>query len=365
MVHLIQKLQTAVFNPETVPVLLANRLKSRLSYFILKTTAFPPETVNLYPTFKCNLKCEMCFERHTKVEYELDKKEWLRILSEIKNFHPRIHISGGEPFVYKGIMDIISQIKNLKLYLHITTNGTFLEEYVDELIRFEVNRIDISIDGPEVIHDKIRGISGTFNKITRGLERLKKIKRHQPIVKINSVINLTNPNTMQDIINIARYYEIKAVQFIYPLYLDAEAVESHRQFIFDKLGRNINYWKKADHYKPQSRDFSEIQSVINKLKKEKMVIYVFPEFNADQFKTYYNFPDEFCRIYKGRCRAMWNTATILPDGNVESCPDYILGDITKNRFLNIWNNSIMTELRKLILEKRFFSVCRACCFYYQ
>ncbi len=358
-------MQTAFLNPGIVPTILINKLRSNFSYYLLKTHSLAPETVNLYPTFRCNLRCEMCFEKYARVEGEMDCKAWFKIIDEIKEFSPRIHISGGEPFIYKDIIEIIKYIKRNNLYLHITTNGTFLEDYAEELIKFNVNRIDISIDGSEDIHDKIRGVKGTFTKVIRGLDRLNNLKKHLSFLKINSIINIANPETMNEIAHIALEYKVNIIQFIYPLYLDADAILNHEIFLLNKIKKNLNYWCYASNYQPPSGDFFEIQSVINKLAKKKLTIEIFPNFNAEQFTVYYKSAKEFDRVYKGRCRAMWNTATILPDGSIESCPDYILGNIRENKFLACWNNQPMKELRKLIIDKKFFPVCRACCFYYQ
>ncbi|MCX7994196.1 MAG: radical SAM protein [candidate division WOR-3 bacterium] len=345
--------------------MLVNRIKSKMSYYILKTHALAPETINIYPTFRCNLKCEMCFERFAEVEKELDINDWLRIIDEIKRFKPRIHLSGGEPFVYKKIINIIEKIKNSHLYLHITTNGTYLEDYAAELVKYRVNQIDISIDGPENLHDRIRGVRGTFNKIIRGLEKLHHLKKHLPLIKINSIINLSNPATMAEIIRVAEEYRALMIQFIYPLYLDNGAVEHHQKFLMEKLNKKINYWCFANRYKPAGGDFFEIQSVLKSFSQKRVYIDVFPRFNAKQFDAFYNSPGEFSVIYKGRCRAMWDTATILPDGDLESCPDYVVGNIKNESFSTAWNNEKMKYLRMLILNKNFFSVCRACCFYYQ
>ncbi|MEO0124500.1 MAG: radical SAM protein [candidate division WOR-3 bacterium] len=365
MARLSQKFRTAILNPEVAPKIILNKFRSNVSYHILKTRSLAPETINIYPTFRCNLKCEMCFEKYARVEKEMEIQDWLRIIDEIKKFRPRIHISGGEPFVYKDIVKIIEYIKKKNLYLHITTNGTFLEDYAEEIKKFNVNRIDISIDGIGDIHDKIRGVKGTFEKIIKGLDRLNNLKRHLPILKINSIINIANPEKMKDIVHIAQEYKINIIQFIYPLYLDEEAILNHKVFLSNKIKKSLNYWCYASHYRPPSGDFFTIQSVISELPKKKLTIEIFPNFNAEQFGAYYKSSKEFDRVYKGRCRAMWNTATILPDGSIESCPDYVFSNIKEKKFLDSWNNQIIKELRKFIIDKRFFSVCRACCFYYQ
>lgn len=237
-----------------------HRLGTKFSYHCLRIYSSPPETVNLYPTFRCNLKCEMCFERYTRVRYELSPGEWQEIIRGLSNFHPRLHISGGEPFLYPGIIKIIEQIKKEGLFLYITTNGTFLDDYAWELIRLKVDRLDISIDGTEDVHDKIRGVRGTYKQLLKGLERLKRIKkgRHLPFIKINSIINFENPEEMKEIIKLSIAYGVKMVQFIHPLFLDGTSITTHQHFLKKHLGLNLNYWQQANQFRPLSFDFYRI-----------------------------------------------------------------------------------------------------------
>lgn len=361
-----QKIQTALFNPQNISWIIFHKLETLIGYHILKRRALPPETINIYPTYRCNLRCEMCFEKFARVKNELNINDWLSIIEYTKRFHPRIHISGGEPFIFKDIMTIIEYVRRNNLFLNITTNGTLLCEYAEELVRYKVNHIDISIDGPAEIHDRIRGVKGTFVSILKGLEKLHKFKkRHLPVLKINSIINFNNPATMEEVVALAEEYGVSVVQFIFPFYLTENEVASHRKFLKNVLGRDINYWCQASHFKPMPGDFYEIKKIFDKLSSRRIRIEMFPKFTFEQFKLYYHRPEDFMQVYKGACRAMWHTVTILPDGSLESCPDYILDEINKDNFFEIWNNQAMTELRKLIREKKFFSVCRACCFYYQ
>lgn len=361
-----QKIHTALANLENVPWIVLHKVGTVIGYHLLRYRSLPPETVNIYPSFRCNLKCEMCFEKYAKVENELECKDWFGIIDSIKRFHPRIHISGGEPFVFKDIMKIIEYIKYHSLFLNITTNGTLLCEYAEDLVKYKVNRIDISIDGPAQIHDRLRGVGGTFARIIKGLEKLCKLKkRFFPILKINSIINFNNPETMKEVVSLAAEYGVSAVQFIYPFYLTESEVFGHRKFLNYVLGRNINYWCHASRFQPAVGDFYEIGKILTELSRQKVMIYVFPCFTSEQFKMYYHAPEDFIKVYTGKCRAMWHTTTILPNGGLESCPDYVAGDIKRDDFFAIWNNQPMIELRKLIKEKKFFSVCRACCFYYQ
>ncbi|MEO0127679.1 MAG: hypothetical protein ABIL44_08020, partial [candidate division WOR-3 bacterium] len=78
MARLSQKFRTAILNPEVAPKIILNKFRSNVSYHILKTRSLAPETINIYPTFRCNLKCEMCFEKYARVEKEMEIQDWLR-----------------------------------------------------------------------------------------------------------------------------------------------------------------------------------------------------------------------------------------------------------------------------------------------
>ncbi len=358
-----------MLNPEYIFPILMHRLGTFSGYYFLKSYALPPETVNIYPTFRCNLRCRMCFEKYATFENEIGIKDWCRIISEIKRFKPRIHISGGEPFLYSEIIPLIEYIKKNHLFLHITTNGTYLKNFADEITRLKVNQIDISIDGPEEIHDKIRGVKGSFKEIIWGLEELRHCRKNRrlPQVKFNSIIDLENPLTMKEVIRVACEYKVDAVQFIFPLFLDEDSINEHRIFLKKVLNRDTNYWAGADRYQPVVNDPIMIYKRITELLGENkyLLVDIFPHFDIHQFKAYCNPIGRFDRINRGRCRAMWHTATILPDGSVESCPDYVVGNAFSMPFLKIWNNEAMADLRRRIRRNQFFSVCRACCFYYR
>jgi len=72
----------------------------------------------------------------------------------------KIRFTGGEPFLRKDIMSLIKNISEIEGIndLAITSNGTYLEKHIDELINYGVQKINLSIDSL----DKER-----FYKITR------------------------------------------------------------------------------------------------------------------------------------------------------------------------------------------------------
>ncbi|UCG91264.1 MAG: radical SAM protein [candidate division WOR-3 bacterium] len=371
MARSTQKIRTALHNPASLPSMVWRRLSTTISYnfsSLLQERSSPPETVNIYPTDRCNLQCSMCFVKLRKPAPEMEIEQWCEIINQIKAFRPRIHLSGGEPFCYPAITDLIACVKKYGLFLAITTNGTYLDEYAQKIVAMKVNRINISIDGPSEIHDKIRGVPGTFDRVVNGLQKTvrSREKRKLPELQIHSMINFSDPGVMEWIIRFAIDMHADAVKFLYPLFVDSKSLNEHRQLLKQTFNRDLDYWRKADMFTDKPTDFTTIRSTLELLKKEsRMPVEIFPVFNPEHLMPYYHSENNFSRIYKGRCRAMWNTATILSSGNLESCPDYILGNCRHEPFLSLWNNDIMRSLRHRIKRRQFFGVCRACCFYYQ
>lgn len=372
MARLTGKLRIAFRNPRYAARLVVRRLMAsscfRLSG-LLNAWSGPPETVNIYPTARCNLKCRLCFARYAASGQELDLGQWEKILAALKRFHPRIHLSGGEPLLYDDILPLIWSIKKHKFPLHITTNGVLLSSFAEQLVRLEVDQIDVSIDGPEKFHDRARGVSGAYERSVAGLCLIGKYRKQRgiPRLRINSIIDLAHPQAMHDLVANARAWGIDSIQFIYPLYLTTGEIVSHTSILRDSFGLKINYWRHADRSRPQAVDTEIPRSVITELSRRTagIDVEIFPRFSPAQSAAFYRQPDCFYSLIRGQCRAMWNTATILPGGDVESCPDFLIGNCRHDDFGRIWNGAVMKFLRRRIRDDEYFPVCRACCFFYR
>ncbi len=371
MAQFKEKIKSLFINYKQAPAMIWRRYNAHMSYRFSKIKghhASPPEAVNIYPTDRCNLKCSMCFERLRKPRPEMRLSDWQRIIDQIKRFRPRIHLSGGEPFLYPHIIDLIALIKRENLFLAITTNGTFLDKHAGEIVARGVNRLHISIDGPEKIHDRIRGVSGTFKKLMTGLEKIQKLRNtgRLPVIRINSMINLNNPAAMQEVINIACNIDAESVQFQHPLFVDKQSLTSHRFFLKKNLKLDLNYWQNANINIEKPKDYAGAGEIIRNLQAERTInVTIFPDTSGKELEAYYSNANSFYRIHQGTCHAMWNTATIHPSGDMESCPDYVVGNCQGSSFLGLWNNNAMKKLRKRIRQNNFFTVCHGCCFFYQ
>lgn len=102
-------------------------------------------------TDRCNLRCSYCRSREeygTKTS-ELSPEEISMVCESV---HPlgirHFRITGGEPLVRSDCMDILRNIRNISKEgsLGLTTNGIYLEPYLDELKELGLYSLNISLD---------------------------------------------------------------------------------------------------------------------------------------------------------------------------------------------------------------------------
>src|ERR1700742_3815271 len=106
-------------------------------------------------TDRCDLRCVYCMAEHMtflpKAEV-LTLEELDRIASAFVGLGVRkLRLTGGEPLVRKGVMGLIARLSRHLASgaldeLTLTTNGTRLVEHAEDLARFGVRRINVSLD---------------------------------------------------------------------------------------------------------------------------------------------------------------------------------------------------------------------------
>ena len=100
----------------------------------------------------------------------------------------KIRLTGGEPLVRKGIVDLVAMIWNVLGVkdLSMTTNGILLEKYATELKKAGLQRVNISLDtlNPEKFKKITR--AGDINQVFAGIEAAKKAGLNP--IKINCVV---------------------------------------------------------------------------------------------------------------------------------------------------------------------------------
>jgi MoaA/NifB/PqqE/SkfB family radical SAM enzyme len=130
-----------------------------------------PIAIALSPTMQCNLSCVGCYSRDYPYDDELSLDNIDEILSSAEKMGVFLFvITGGEPLMKDGILDIFKKHKNL-LFLMIT-NGTLMNENVAREIANSGNIIlVVSIEGTRKQTDDRRGY-GVYDQAILAMEYL-------------------------------------------------------------------------------------------------------------------------------------------------------------------------------------------------
>lgn len=155
--------------------------------------------MRLSVTDRCDFRCVYCMSENMTF---LPKKDVLSLeeLERLCNAFiakgvRRLRLTGGEPLVRRGILTLVEALsRHLDSgaldELTLTTNGTQLPKYADDLFRLGIRRVNISLDTRDP--DKFEAVTrwGKWDKVAAGLEAAKKAGLK---IKIN-VVALKNFN---------------------------------------------------------------------------------------------------------------------------------------------------------------------------
>jgi len=162
-------------------------------------------------TIKCNLACAHCRRIETnKTAYKdvstAQAKDFLEQLAGLgieQSMMPVLVFSGGEPLCRDDLFELISRAGSLGIIPALATNGTLIDSTVAERIRETgVMRVSVSLDGATAeVHNKLRQLSGSFEKAIEGIGHL----REQKVpFQINMTLTRHNAHQIEDVYNLAK-----------------------------------------------------------------------------------------------------------------------------------------------------------------
>ena len=358
---------------------LYKRIRGITSYYWYEGKSYWPETISLFLTYKCNLRCKMCGQwgdnglfktfSKSKLEKMLSIEVISDLINEIKKFNPTVTLFGGEPTLHPQIVEIIRRLKQSGLRVNIITNGSTLKKYGSEFISAGLDEIILSLDGPREIHNKIRGIPGLYGKVEEGINYINRIKdknnAEKPLLNINHTIFEENYEFLEEFLEGITQFNPESITFHHLLFLKKTTVNQFLDDFHDKYNTIPADWRgfareKLPDIKP-GRLISEIKKI--KSKNYDFNIGVYPNFTDKEIRRWYNNFDFESDSYSNRCLSLWMTAYIFPDGKVKpyQSMNYPMGNIYENDFATIWNNKKYKDYRKYIKQNKSFPICSKGC----
>ena len=170
-------------------------------------------------TRRCNLKCVHCYAQALDEQGsdEIDTPAAKEIINDLADYGaPVMLFSGGEPLVRRDLVELASHAVGRGMRAVISTNGTLITKAkARELKDVGLSYVGISIDGGPEVHDRFRGVTGSFDKAMQGVENC----QEQGLkVGLRFTVNKRNVTEVPKIFQILKDMDIPRVCFYHLVY---------------------------------------------------------------------------------------------------------------------------------------------------
>lgn len=135
-----------------------------------------PLVLMLEPTHLCNLACSGCGrirEYAETIREMMSLEECLKSVDECPA--PVVTITGGEPFLYPQVFELIEGVLGRGKHIYFCTNALLLEKGLDSMRPHSNFTLNVHLDGMEETHDRILERKGTFKTAIAGIKKAKSL----------------------------------------------------------------------------------------------------------------------------------------------------------------------------------------------
>ena len=352
-------------------------LSQGIPYFFSRSGySFPPLSVFIHVNNSCNLKCKMCdggqADENSMFYKNLSGSESGKmpinslksIVYKVQKFKPFIGIPAMEPLMYPHIIEAVRYIKAAGLRCSVATNGTLLEEMAEDIMKSGLTKIVISLDGTAPVHDRIRGVPGTYARAVKGILKLAELKksmaRQEPYIYINYVIQEDNYNNIYEFVSGLPLDAITQVDFRVMFYCTKELAEKHNQLFGDKYDATSACLAGGINLDNVDTD-AVYDQMINAIKADSEKCKFFFNHGRKGLATFYHDPEVF--LDETKCVMAWYAMQINTDGSVipaQRCYHQVFGNIVEQPFEDVWNGERYRQFRKDLMRYGRFPACTRC-----
>ncbi|HTY20376.1 MAG TPA: adenosyl-hopene transferase HpnH [Geobacteraceae bacterium] len=135
-----------------------------------------PLVLMLEPTHLCNLACSGCGrirEYADTIKEMMSLEECLQSVDDCPA--PVVTITGGEPFLYPHVFELIRKVLDRGKHIYLCTNALLLEGGLDDMSPHPNFTLNVHLDGMEETHDRILERKGTFKTAIAAIRKAKNL----------------------------------------------------------------------------------------------------------------------------------------------------------------------------------------------
>lgn len=175
-----------------------------------------PTMCNYYVTLRCNQRCTFCNIPHTNdgsPSREPTMEQVEANLRDLKRLGVIIlDVTGGEPLLYRHLIDMLAMAKKMRFMTSVTTNGMLYPKFAEQLAG-KVDALLFSIDSTDPDeHDRIRAMK-SFHLALEALAVARRLK--QPLY-ISHVVTNESYGKIDEMIRFAK--DQRAILYLNPCF---------------------------------------------------------------------------------------------------------------------------------------------------
>lgn len=296
--------------------------------------------ITLHLTNVCNLFCRHCWVNASKNSDKsfipLDKlKSIMETASQ--NGINSVKLTGGEPFLYPNVRELIYYLFEKKFDISIETNATLINKSDIQLLKDCNCYIATSLDGyNNDFHDWFRRCKGSFNKTLSSIRQM--VKVGVPFQIIWSVCE-ENKCDIEKMIELCDEEHIDTIK-INPVNIAGRMYKANEVTVLS------------------AKERIKLHEKITELRDKYRNIYIAyplpPAFMSAKEYVKYASECNFC----SRCAILSNGDVGLCGADV-TCPTSVYGNIYNTDFMKIIDSSVICKKHEMIM-KNMGGVCSRC-----
>lgn len=333
------------------------------------TAPWPCLHVSLDLTYRCNLRCAMCFLYGSHLDgddpraaersalHELSVEQWCTLIGDLARGGVKsLVMTGGEVMLKRGFLDILAYAVSSGLSVSVLTNGTLFDAAsAQRLVEIGPDLVRLSLDGDGATHDAICR-RPAFERLTRTLVWLAAARRSRgpgarPRLAFETILQRANQQRIASVVHVAADFGVEDVLVSNIFFVP----DHHSGATRGQTTRSID----RELYDVDPAIASAELELARTVAAERGVRFVSRLRTAGDITAIYQDP-RFAFVDK--CFYPWMVARVDPYGRVIACTGSRrpLGNVTEQSFSDIWNGEGYRALRRDLAAARLFPECAKC-----
>lgn len=321
-----------------------------------------PEVISVVVTDRCNMHCREChYANSASPGYQLNRSGvidpllYRKLIDEIPG-DPIISLTGGEPLLHPDLVDLVSYAKGKGRMCALVTNAWLLAKYAPALCEAGLDILTVSLDGPQPIHNEIRG-NRSYERLLEGVAAvLRQPKRPQVIISMAiSDVNFDK---------IVPTYEVAVGLGVDGFNVNHLWMQTNEMVERQNAERSLFPTGRVEwEVRPERIDVNSLADGLETIRRRNwgsnFLLSELPYLDRDEIVQWYRYPESQVKYSTVRCG--WIRFRVWPDGKVKPCRELEVGDISQQQVMEIWNGRAYRNFRQALATHGMLPICTRCC----